>query len=235
LVNNSPVIYDGTGKAAAVSGSVPGSVSSILTGGAATQTNAGTCAVTADFAPTDTANYNSLTGAAAGNFEVFTALTISTQGAHSLTNYLGSTNTVKVVAKDSASNVLGTAELVLTVSGGAFTNIIGVPANTATISLKPRFYLRKKFTVSITGNQVTLDLSGTSFIGGDANSDNKVDGTDYAWLRTLWGRTSNTQYDINGDGHIDAADFPDLNGDGSIGTPDYNILIAGWYKAGDEE
>src|SRR5207247_11455221 len=141
----------------------------------------------------------------------FTALTISTQGAHSLTNYLGSTNIVKVVAKDSASNILGTAELVVNVSGGAFTNIIGVPANTATISLKPRFYLRKKFTVSITGNQVTLDLSGTTFVGGDANGDNQVDGTDYAWLRTLWGRTSNSTYDINGDGVINAADFPDLN------------------------
>src|SRR5206468_1203733 len=69
-VNNSPVIYDGTGKAATVSGSVPGSASSILTGGAATQTSAGTYAVTANFNPTDTANYNSLTGAAVGNFVI---------------------------------------------------------------------------------------------------------------------------------------------------------------------
>src|SRR5207244_3846289 len=69
-VNNSPVTYDGTGKAAAVSGSVAGSVSSILTGGAATQTSAGTYAVTANFTPTDTANYNSLTAAAAGNFVI---------------------------------------------------------------------------------------------------------------------------------------------------------------------
>src|SRR6266550_8226297 len=142
---------------------------------------------------------------------------------------------VVFVAKDSDGNVLATNEVECATASGTFEFAIGVPPNTATISLKPRFYLRKKFTVSVTGNQVTLDLSGTSFLGGDANNDNKVDGTDYAWLRTLWGRTSNTQYDINGDGHIDAADFPDLNGDGSIGTPDYNILIAGWYKAGDEE
>ena len=35
-VNNSPVIYDGSPKAATVSASVPGSASSILTGGSAT-------------------------------------------------------------------------------------------------------------------------------------------------------------------------------------------------------
>jgi hypothetical protein len=38
----------------------PGGVSNILTGGAATQTNAGTHVVTANFVPTDLANYNSL-------------------------------------------------------------------------------------------------------------------------------------------------------------------------------
>ena len=50
--------------------SVPGAVANILTGGAATQTNAGTYAVTADFVPTDTANYNTLTGLSAGNFVI---------------------------------------------------------------------------------------------------------------------------------------------------------------------
>ena len=38
----------------------------MLTGGAASQTNAGTYAVTADFVPTDTANYNTLVGAGGG-------------------------------------------------------------------------------------------------------------------------------------------------------------------------
>ena len=50
--------------------SVPGAVANMLTGGAATQTNAGTYAVTADFVPTDTANYNTLTGLSAGNFVI---------------------------------------------------------------------------------------------------------------------------------------------------------------------
>ena len=69
-VSNSPVIFDGTAFSATVTGSVPGTASSILTGGAASQTNAGTYAVTANFVPTDTTNYNSLTGASAGNFVI---------------------------------------------------------------------------------------------------------------------------------------------------------------------
>ena len=72
-VNNSPVTYDGTAKAATVAitvSSVPGAVANTLTGGAATQTGAGTYAVTADFVPTDTANYNSLLAQAAGNFVI---------------------------------------------------------------------------------------------------------------------------------------------------------------------
>ena len=69
-LSNSPLTYDGSPHAAAVSASVPGAVSSVLTGGAANQTNAGSYAVTADFAPSDTTNYNSLTAAPAGDFVI---------------------------------------------------------------------------------------------------------------------------------------------------------------------
>jgi hypothetical protein len=61
-VSNSPQTYSGAPQAATVAisvSSVPGAVTNILTGGAASKTNAGTYAVTADFVPTDTANYNS--------------------------------------------------------------------------------------------------------------------------------------------------------------------------------
>ena len=69
-MSNSPVTFDGSPHAAAVSASVPGSVSNIQTGGAATQTNTGSYAVTADFSPTDTTNYTSLTAAPAGDFVI---------------------------------------------------------------------------------------------------------------------------------------------------------------------
>ena len=72
-VTNSPQTYTAAPQAATVgitTSSVPGAVANVLTGGAATQTTAGTYAVTADFVPTDTTNYNTLTGLAAGNFVI---------------------------------------------------------------------------------------------------------------------------------------------------------------------
>jgi Bacterial Ig-like domain (group 3)/MBG domain len=70
-VTNSPVIYNGSPQAATVVGSVLGTVSNVrYDGSATTPTNEGTYAVTADFEPTDTTNYNSLTNASAGNFVI---------------------------------------------------------------------------------------------------------------------------------------------------------------------
>ena len=72
-VSNTPTTYDGAAHAATVSitaSSTTGAVTNILTGGAATQTAAGTYAVTADFVPTDTANYNTLTEQSAGSFVI---------------------------------------------------------------------------------------------------------------------------------------------------------------------
>ena len=81
VVTNSPQTYTGTGLAATVSistSSVPGAVANILTGGAATQTTAGTYAVTASFVPTDTTDYNTLTGLSAGNFVIAKATPTAT-------------------------------------------------------------------------------------------------------------------------------------------------------------
>jgi len=72
-VTNTPQNYTGSAQSAIVgitTSSVPGSVSSILTGGAATQINAGTYAVTASFVPTDGTSYKTLTGVSAGNFVI---------------------------------------------------------------------------------------------------------------------------------------------------------------------
>src|SRR5204863_6981766 len=60
--------------------SVPGAVANVLTGGAATQTIVGTYAVTADFVPTDTTNYNALSGLSAGNFVIGKATPTATLG-----------------------------------------------------------------------------------------------------------------------------------------------------------
>ncbi len=76
-VTNSPVSFDALGHSATVTGSVAGSVSGILTGGAATQSAVGTYAVTANFVPTDSINYNSLTSASAGNFAILAVNKVS--------------------------------------------------------------------------------------------------------------------------------------------------------------
>jgi hypothetical protein len=78
VVSNSPATYSGSAQSATVgitTSSVAGTVSAILTGGSATQTAAGTYAVTASFVPTDSANYNTLTLQSAGNFVINKATT----------------------------------------------------------------------------------------------------------------------------------------------------------------
>ena len=70
-VTNSPVTYNGSPQAAIVSSSVTGTVSNVLYSGSPTvPTTAGTYSVTANFTPSDTTDYNSLTGASAGNFVI---------------------------------------------------------------------------------------------------------------------------------------------------------------------
>ena len=100
-VTNSPQTYTGRGQAATVgisASSVPGAVANMLTGGAATQTNAGTYAVTADFVPTDTTNYNTLTGLSAGNFVINKANATFTVTPYTCptTTYTGLTHTATV-------------------------------------------------------------------------------------------------------------------------------------------
>ena len=72
-LSNSTVTYDGSAHAAIVDitdSLVPGTVQNIRIGGAADQTNGGSYAVTADFVPDDTTNYNTLTALSVGNFTI---------------------------------------------------------------------------------------------------------------------------------------------------------------------
>ena len=73
-ITNSPVVYSGNGQAAAIIGSVPGTVSNIRYNGVLSNpVDAGSYAVTANFVPDDTAHNNSLTDAPAGNFVIVKA------------------------------------------------------------------------------------------------------------------------------------------------------------------
>jgi M6 family metalloprotease-like protein len=106
-VGNSPVTYNGSAQSATVNGSVAGTVSNVKYNGLATvPTNAGTYAVTADFAPTNTTSYNSLTGASAGNF-VINKANASASVSNGPFTYDGSAKTVTVacVGGGAASNI----------------------------------------------------------------------------------------------------------------------------------
>ena len=106
-VGNSPVTYNGSAQAATVNGSVSGTVSNVKYGGSSTvPTAAGTYAVTADFAPTDSTDYNSLTGAAAGSF-IINKATPTVTVANSPVTYNGSAQaaTVNGSVSGTVSNV----------------------------------------------------------------------------------------------------------------------------------
>jgi len=116
-VTNSPVVYHGLPHAAIVTSSTLGTVSNVLTGGSATQTNAGTYAVTANFIPTDTANYNSLTDASAGNF-VINKATPTLSVTNSPVEYNGLPHSATVTG-----SVPGTVSNILTGDSGTQTNV----------------------------------------------------------------------------------------------------------------
>ncbi len=102
-VTNSQVAYNGSAQAAVVTGSVAGTVSNVQYNGSATvPTSPGTYAMTANFVPTDTTDYSSLTGAAAGNF-VITQATPTLSVTNSPLTYTGSAQTATL-----SSSVAGT-------------------------------------------------------------------------------------------------------------------------------
>jgi hypothetical protein len=168
-VTNSPVTYTGAGQAATVTSSVPGTVSNILTGGAATQINVGTYTVTANFIPTDIANYNNLTTASAGNF-IITKATPTLSVTNSPVTYTGAGQAATVT-----SSVPGTVSNILT--GGAATQInVGtynvtanfIPTdianyNNLTTASAGNFIITKATpTLSVTNSPVTYTGAGQS-------------------------------------------------------------------------
>ena len=160
-VNNSPVTYTGSAQAATVgitTSSVPGSVSNIITGGAATQTNAGTYPVTANFVPTDTANFNTLVGQSAGNF-VINQATPTLSVTNSPVTYTGSAQAAAV-----SGSVTGT------VSNVKYDGSSTVPTNAGTYATTADFASGDANYGNLTGasagnfviNQATPTLSVTN-------------------------------------------------------------------------
>ncbi len=167
-VNNSPATYNGSGQAATVtlSGTNTAGSVSVLTGGAATQTAAGTYAVTATFVPLNT-NYTTLTGLSAGNFTMNKAVSTATVTVNnSPVTYTGSAQAATVTL--SGTNTLGSVTGILT--GGAATQTAAgtyavtaafVPLNTNYTTLTG--LTAGNFTIGQANTVVTLDTT-TNFI-----------------------------------------------------------------------
>lgn len=170
MVTNSPVTYDGTAKVAAVAGSIVGMVSNVQTGGAASQIAAGTYAVTADFAPTDTINYNSLTGAPAGNFIINKAIpTASVINSPVTYDATAKAAEVSCLGDGTASNILTGAAANQTAAGIYAVTVDCAEStnyNAATGLAAGNFVISaKSLTVSgITASDKTYDATATAII-----------------------------------------------------------------------
>jgi prepilin-type N-terminal cleavage/methylation domain-containing protein len=104
-VTNSPVTCTGSPQPVIVSGSVAGTISNICYNGSATvPTNANTYAITADFTPTDTADYINLHGASAGNFIINKASTTVAVASSALYSSSGQAVTFTASATPSAAS-----------------------------------------------------------------------------------------------------------------------------------
>ncbi len=182
-VTNSPVTYDGTAKSANVLSSVAGTISNILTGGAANQTNVGTYAVTADFVPTDATNYRSLTAASAGNFVIDKA-TPTLSVTNSPLTYNGSAQSATVIGTGggTVSNIKYDGSYSVPTNAGTYAVTADIAASmnysSATNLLAGNFII-KKASLTITANNrpkcfgETINFAGTEFtssglVGPDA-------------------------------------------------------------------
>jgi len=156
-VTNSGVTYSGSTQAAQVSGSVAGTVSNVLYSGSSTVPSApGTYAITANFTPTDTTDYNSLTNASAGNFVIAKA-----------TPTLSVTNS-PVTANGSAQAANVSGSVAGTVSNVLYSGSSTVPSAAGT------YAITANFTPSNTTDYNTLtNASAGNFVISSASGNSK--------------------------------------------------------------
>ena len=157
-ISNPSVVYTGSAQTATVTGSVPGSVTAILYNGSSTApTTVGVYTVTASFTPTDTTNYASLTGAAAGTFTITKATPVITWSTPAAITYGTALSTTQL---DATSTVAGS--LVYTPASGT---VLGAGTKTLSVTLTPTDttdYTTATQTVQLVVNQAAPSLSVTN-------------------------------------------------------------------------
>jgi LPXTG-site transpeptidase (sortase) family protein len=182
-VTNGPVDYDGSPHAATVSCLGGGTASNILTGGAATQTNAGTYAVTADCAAS--VNYAAAVGITAVNNFVINQIAPTATVTNTPQDYTGAPQsaTVSCLGGGAASNILtggaatqtNAGSYAVTTDCAASTNytaasgiaagnfVINPIAPTATVTNSPQIYTGSPLSAAVAcsgGGVVSNILTG---------------------------------------------------------------------------
>jgi autotransporter-associated beta strand protein len=162
-VSNSPVTYSGAAQSAIVgyTSLVLGTVTTIATGGPATQTNAGSYAVTASFVPTDSANYNTLTLQSAGNFVISPAALLIT--ANNASKCVGATYNLGTSAFTSSGlrspETIGSVSLTSSGSGsGAFSGSYSIVPSAATGGT----FLASNYSITYSNGVLTVNPTNTA-------------------------------------------------------------------------
>ena len=99
--------------------------------------------------------------------------------------------------------------------------MLSVPTNTAYVSAKTVWSLRRRQAVTFGSGVATNNFSGTTgqLLGGDISQNNNLVNTaDYTVLKGNW---------------LKATAGADITGDGLVNTADYTILKGNWLKMGD--
>jgi hypothetical protein len=187
-ISNSPQTYSGSAISATVNGSVAGSVSNVKYDGSSTAPTApGTYAVTADFVPTDSTNYSSLTDASAGNF-VINKATPTLSISNSPQTYSGSQ-----IAATVTGSVAGTISNVK--YGGSAT----VPTNAGTYAITANLVPTdgtnyNSLTDASAGNFVINKAASSVTVTGTAPFSYVYDGTSKTPSFTSAGSTATITY-----------------------------------------
>lgn len=133
--------------------------------------------------------------------------------------------TVRLVASDEAGAGLQTNDVSLTFAGSpkVADYSLSVPTNTAYVSAKTAWNLRRRQAVVFNGWVATNNFTGSGgqLLGGDISQNNNLVNTaDYTGLKGNW---------------LKSTESADVTGDGLVNTADYTILKGNWLKTGEPE
>lgn len=138
------------------------------------------------------------------------------------------TRDVVFVFTDASQAVIETrtvaVEFLSGVGGVVFTDVDG---DTARLSAKTDWNLRRRLDVAFVDGQAEVDfIGGNKLPGGDINGDNVVNMLDYAILRFYWANVVSS---------VPEAVVADITASGAVGMNDFGLLQTNFYVFGDPQ